>query len=378
MLKFNAIKLDFFLIHMITISLKYLGVFFGLLGKIVSFVFNRKAKDIGGIVLETGIRAADSIYFTELYLSLCEFLDNRRKILKFIVLKRSQYLVEVLNFMRFSNIDFYVYDPRTGSQNKYIGLLQALILRFLFGYHQIIPIICLTDASIRQWRYQASLLAGNDGIIYTFLDPTQFGVLFRKINVVGPCFMPLSLETFNKLHKNFDYRFESNNIIYFCGSIYEKRLDFFNTFDQVLKNNTNSVKLKIDAKSTNISSDRYWKNLMEYNLIISTTFQQPTPEYIYDKSEVDQFVFRITEVLACRRVLISTTAPGLNSFLIPGVDYVAIPKDLNSGLNDLIEILNDEGKLKSIAINGNMKMLEYIANKVFWSQIDQRLKNRLI
>ena len=363
---------------MITINLKYLGVLFGLLGKIVGFVFNRRAKNRGGVALETGIRAADSIYFTELYMSLGEFLDNRRKILKFIVLKRSQYLVEVLNYMRFSNIDFYVYDPRTGSQNKYIGLLQALILRFLFGYHQIIPIICLTDASIRQWRYQASLLAGNDGIIYTFLDPAQFGVLFRKINVVGPCFMPLSLETFNRLHKDFDDRFESNNIIYFCGSIYEKRLDFFSTFDQVLKNNTSSVKLKIDAKSTNISSDRYWKNLMDYNLIISTTFQQHISGYVYDKSEVDQFVFRITEVLACRRVLISTTAPGLNSFLSPGVDYVAIPKDLNSGLNDLIEILNDEGKLKSIAINGNMKILEYISNKVFWSQIDQRLKNRLI
>ena len=332
------------------------------------------------IVIEGGVRAWNSNYFIELENSLFEFIEPDTEITKLIIPRRKFYVLYIYKCLRNRNITHYVHDPRTGSQNSFIAVLESFILTFLFAYYRITLISILTDCSIRQWRFQSSIVTINTGVIVTLLEIKYFGKLLKNYRIIGSSLMPLSISTFETIDqidkKYSNANTEVNHNLYFLGSMYGYRKHFFKEVN-LLSNLSEKIPfIEYEAKSDGDYLE-YWEKLIKKGNIITTCAQVKSARYKFDLPDLPQIVFRITEVLASGSLLFCFPVPGLQKYFKEGEDYIPILENSHY-LHSLQSKFTDITKNRlSISTNAKNIMKNYVYSQTFWRNIDDNLQNRI-
>lgn len=330
------------------------------------------------VLIESGSLGWESVFYSEFKASLREYIRSDHVAISTI--DRSQgYLRQAIKNLHLEKPTHYCVDPRTGSQNPFHALLQTMILGFYLGYYNIVPVVILTDGSIRIWRYQSLMLTGDCGVIVTFLDVKSMGRLFTHSRVIGPLFMPISQSRLNILDERSQRTMVTRstcNEIFFLGSLYPKRIIFFDNLNRELLRLNSKVQILIESKSSAISSEEYWDRITNSECLITTGFQHPNSNYKMDRLDVDQMVFRISETLAAGKLLFCTNIVGMENYFIDGVHFVGFStfKDAAKKI-DYYSRHPDLGR--EIARNGRRKLGELTMKNTFWGTIELSLVSNI-
>jgi hypothetical protein len=259
------------------------------------------------------------------------------------------------------------------------ALFQTAILTIVLSFLRVTPVVILTDASVRQWRYQVFLLTAKSGVIITFLDPNKMGSLIPHKRILGPMFMPISTATLLEIDEKINSVRNSRDVqpsVFFLGSLYSKRVIFFEKLQSLLQANKSNVIIKTESKSNEIDPGLYWDKLVSVESVVTTTFQQQDPNYIQDLLEIDQLVFRISETLAAECVLFSSVAPGMEKFFIPGKDFIAY-SDTEDAAEKIAFYAQNPSLAHEIAKHGHETYRKLIEGRSFWKHVDIFLEKPL-
>jgi hypothetical protein len=329
-------------------------------------------------MIEAGNIGWTSVFYNELYGSACDFIQPERVIRSKIDRSRS-YLSQSLRNLIINKPTHFFYDPRTGSQKLLPALFQTAILTITLAFLRVTPVVILTDASVRQWRYQVFLLTAKSGVIITFLDPNKMGSLIPHKRILGPMFMPISIATLLEIEEMIRSTRNSRVMqpsVFFLGSLYSKRIVFFEKLQSLLQEKKSKVLIETESKSNEIDRSSYWEKLVNVDSVITTTFQQQDPNYIQDLLEIDQLVFRISETLAAECVLFSSVAPSMEKFFTPGKDFIAY-SDTENAAEKILFYTQNPGLAREIAKHGHETYRKLIESRSFWKLIDTFLERPL-
>jgi len=330
------------------------------------------------LVIEAGIIGWTSLFYSELYDSARDYLAPGRVIISTID-RSKNYSKQSLKFLLQERPTHFCFDPRTGSQKFLPAIFQTMALTFLISFLQISPIVILTDASVRLWRYQVFLLTAKSGIIVTFLDPKEMGNLIPHERIIGPMFMPISISTLNKLQPKAFSILESQDFesfIHFVGSLYPLRRQFLLEVNHYLSHLSSNREIVIDEKSEKISNHDYWTKLKSFKAVVTTTRQNTNPDYTQDRLDINQMVFRISESLAAGQLVFAEKVPGMEKYFIAGEDFVEC-NDSEDAATKIIHYFKNQSEAYKIAIKGHSKYAGFINDLVFWKTIDSVLHSKL-
>lgn len=330
------------------------------------------------ILVESGILGWESVFYSELLMSLQEYIDHESIAIS-VIDRNKNYLRQVRNRLKMEKLTHYCFDPRTGSQNTFQALLQSITLSFHLGYYRITPIVLLTDASLRNWRIQSLILTGSSGVIVTFLDPKSMGYLFTHRRVIGPVFMPISEKRLNFLgerNQDLSTRKAIRDEILFLGSLYPTRITFFENLNLELLRLKSTAKIVVESKSVDIDSEEYWNRISNFESLITTGFQFSNARYKMDYLDLNQMVFRISEALAAGKLLFCTNVTGMDNYFIDGTHFVGF--DTLEVAASKIDFYSKNPQLgREIAETGRKRFEELMLNKTFWTSIDKMLKSKI-
>ena len=366
------------------IAKTYAFMLIGTLVRQIGYMFSgrygypKKSKETK-ILVESGVLGWESVFYSELQMSLQEYIDHES--IEISAIDRNEnYLRQVRKKFKAEKPTHYCFDPRTGGQNTFQALLQSIILSFRLGYYKVTPIVLLTDASIRNWRIQSLILTGRCGVIITFLDPKSMGHLFTHKRVIGPMFMPISQKRLNRLdmrNQDLTNRNAFQDEIFFLGSLYPTRVTFFENLNLELLRLDSKAKILVESKSVKIDNEEYWNRISNFESLITTGFQFPNARYKMDRLELNQMVFRISEALAARKLLFCTNVTGMDNYFIDGTHFVGF--DTLEVAASKIDFYSKNPHLgREIAENGRKRFEELMLNKTFWTSIDKMLKSKIL
>jgi len=329
------------------------------------------------VLLEAGTVGWESVFYSELRESLQDYTTAETIEISQIDRDRA-YLPQVIRKLNSEKPTHFCIDPRTGSQKSFRALCESFVLVAILGFLKINPIVILTDASIRRWRIQSIILTANIGVIVTFLEVKGMGGLFTHKRVIGPIVMPISekrLSYLDERNKIQEKNGATDNSVFFIGSLYPKRSDFFEVLNQELQNINSKMQVVFENKSAKVSAEDYWNRISSSKFLITTTFQQENSLFKMDRIDLNQMVFRISEVLAAGKLLFCTDVPGIEEFFQKGIHFVnfTTPEEAARKI-DYYSLHVDLAQ--RIATNGRDKIGELISKKEFWKAIDlmQRVK----
>ena len=330
------------------------------------------------LMIEAGHIGWTSVFYTELRGSAADYV-GQDKVVKSSIDRTKSYLWQsIVNLIK-ARPTHFLFDPRTGSQQVFTAMIQAFVLAIVLSFLRVTPIVILTDASVRQWRYQVFLITARRGVIITFLEPIEMGCLIPHHRIIGPMFMPISISTLThieNMRKSVNTKMDSRFNVHFLGSLYSKRIVFFETLQSELRTNGSKASIDIEGKSDDIGPYAYWEKMVQSDSVITTTFQERDPRYVQDLLEIDQLVFRVSESLAAGCLLFSSIAPGMEKYFMPNMDFVAY-----QGVVDLankIDIYSQDIQAANmIASHGHATYRDLILAGEFWKQIDAHLEKPL-
>lgn len=355
-----------------------LGIAIGKSGKLLG-VFNSRKRPVQKtkVLIEVGNNGWKAVFFEELRDSLSDYLSHE-KVACSSIDRDKNYLRQALFALGRERPTHYCFDPRTGPQNSFRSLINTSILMFCLGFWNITPIVILADASVRLWRYQAFLLTGSSGVVITFLDTQSMGALFPHKRIIGPSFMPISLKRLASLDHQNEVVCQDNfgfTKVYFLGSLYSERKTFLNNLESELIARGSKVQLIIEEKSSDISSENYWKNITSHNCLITTTFQYHSSNYPTDRVYIDQMVFRISETLAAGKLLFCSNVPGMNKYFLEDDHFVSY-RSSSEAASKIQYYSEHPTEAHKIALNGRKRYRELVEESTFWADIDKILTSK--
>jgi len=331
------------------------------------------AKGLEGIkskrlCIEAGIKGWELIEFKELYMSACEYLGSDR-VHKLKVTQDEPYLAQVRKALEDIRPTHYVYDPRTGSQDRGTGLWQAFMIAFLLHVRGITPIAFLSDLAVRSWRAQSAVVTAKRGTVVCFLSAREVYPIFPHRRLVGPSLMPLSEMTVEYLGTLSEQRFESPAPkALFAGSLYEPRTSTLRAIAEGLE--ARGFALEIRGRklgSPRVSDSDYWSMLINAALVVTTADQIKTSET--DWTWIQHLVYRYLEVTACGTLLVAPEIPGVQRFLSPGKHFVSFTSPAHAV--EVIEYyLSNEAERKKIAQQGRARAQALVSARSFWTGVD--------
>ena len=328
------------------------------------------------LCLESGIKGWELIEYNEIYRSACEFLSVAQ-VHKIAIDREGDYFSQMKSDVLREKPTHYVYDPRTGSNKHWRGIIQAFQVSWLLYRHRITPIAIVPDFPNRLWRAQASIVTAFEGVILIFMPPKVVHSSFTHRRVIGPNVMPLSQQTLdhiNDLATKKPKRSQPNAV--FAGSFYEPRTSILNE----IKRRLNLVGLDLEFQGRTLgtargSNDEYWSKLVNADILVT-----PADQVIgagMDRINIPHFLYRYIEATSCGTLLIASNPPGISRYFTPGVHFVPFetPEDAAEKIK---YYLKNEAERNAIAKAGKLRAEYLIRGRVYWTTIDAYLgKNSL-
>ncbi len=324
------------------------------------------------LAIEAGEKGWDNIEFKEMYSSAIEFFGEKR-VQKIVIDKSKPYVAQIKSNLRNANITHYLYDPRTGSQDYFIGGIESLRIALLFARYRVVPIVYLTDLSVRKSRCQASAVSALNGLVVTFMLPKLVKTIFPHERLIGPSLMPFSIKTLEHLKSlrlNLQQSGEIQNLIRFTGSLYEPRSSFLMKFSEGLAESEHSVEILGRVNGVRVSDNEYWSRIISSSIVITTADQCIQPGL--DLRWIPHLVYRYLEVMASGSLLLAYPAPGVSRYFEPDKHFVSY-KSLDEAIEKARFYLENPKELDLIRLAGHQKAETLIRTHSFWVQIDTAL-----
>lgn len=350
------------------------------LAKIILLVFisvcwlsgsRRRSAADSHLCIEAGPRGWESIEFKELYQSACEYLPPEN-VHRLIVRPGKDYLRQIADIVRAKPITHYLYDPRTGDQGVWLSLWQSLRVAILLQKQGVVPIVVLTDLSIRSWRTQAAVVSARRGLVICFMSPRLIGPIFPHRRLLGPSLMPLSVQTAQKLNGLMAQRQKNvPSTAIFVGSLYEPRT----TKLEQIRSGLGVRGVVFDVKgrvpgTARVPDLEYWSTLCYADIVVTTADQ--VIQKGADWTHIPQLVYRYLEVLASGALLVAQDVPSVRRYFTPGVHFVSFDSP-DEAIEVITHYLNNEAERLLIARQGSERAGALITARSFWVQIDSAL-----
>ena len=325
------------------------------------------------LCIEAGVRGWESIEFSELYQSACEYLSPQY-VHRLVVQPDQGYLEQMANLLQSEPITHYLYDPRTHNSSMiyWRALWESFRVAILFTKYGVVPIVLLTDLPIRAWRSQAAVVSARKGIVVCFTAPKRAGSIFPHRRLLGPSLMPFSVHRLQMLNGLIAQR-ESNMppIARFIGSLYEPRV----TTLEAIRAGLATVGIRFDVRgralgSARVSDADYWKILCNADIVLTTADQAIESER--DFNHIPNLVYRYLEVLASGSLLVAQEVPSVQRYFTPGVHFISFDTT-ESAVSAISHFLGDMSERSRIAKQGKERADALINARSFWVQIDSML-----
>lgn len=319
------------------------------------------------IIIPIGIPASQSIFCNEIVkyskevfgpnnAFLCK-IDRRKSFSRQVF--RSEALQDT------TLMPFIFLDLRTLSNRWFSAIIQAALLTINSSIRGIRVDCYLTDASIVRNRLLAVLITARIGKIVSLLDKNIVQARIPHQRLYGPVFMPISIQTVDALgttsvnSKVIDAKFRLKS--YFVGSLYPERQNMLASLTSIVK----YVDFEIIDKSKGLTNQEYWKAMSQSHVSIVTTEQTNVELNWVDLQQERHIVWRISESLAAKSLLIVQKVEGLHQFLIPNEDFFEFEKD--EDLETILRNVNANRRLLSkVANSGHLKFRNLQKSEHFW------------
>lgn len=359
-----------------SIALTFIAFVSAKITSVIPKIFrNRKKNETKIVAIEAGKLGMKSVFYEELVDSAKEFYGTN-KVIEFTINREKSYLKQSYRNIRVYKPNLLIVDPRTGSQFWPRAYLQTMIILIFSRVFNFTPIVILTDASILLWRIQAIMLTANrksKGVIVTFLDYKKFKFLFPHSRIIGPSLIPISKQRIAQIEimskSNIRKSITNKSYIHFLGSLYNKRKIFFDEMNILLGESTAETTILMSKKDKFPSSNEYWNFLVENPISITTTFIEKNPKYYYDRSDINQLVFRISEALAVGNFLFCQFFPGISEIFTDGKE-MCIYYNKEDLLKKIVYYFENQEEMVSVSKTGNEFYKELARKNFFWTEIE--------
>ena len=326
---------------------------------------NYKHKDTL-LCIEAGEKGWESIEFKEMYKSACEYITSER-VIKHIVNKKISYIDQLSDCLQRFKVSHFVYDPRTGSDEKWLSQWQSIRASILFIKYNVTPIVILADFPNRNARTLASIVTAVRGVVYCFMSPSIIGSVFPHNRLIGPTLMPFSCDTINMLDAIISSQPKRENLsITFIGSLYEPRISIL----EKIRTGLISYNINLIIKGRKLirrPDEEYWFNLCFSDMVLTTADQEYSEEL--DFNHVPHLVYRYLEAMACGALLVAPDISGIRRYFTPGVHFAAFTSP-----NNAIEVIeyyyNNSSERSKVANQGKERARSLIAARIFWTTLD--------
>lgn len=343
---------------------------------------SQPAKTINStLCIEAGVKGWESIEFKELYQSACEYLQPEN-VHQLIVHPEKNYIEQVSSALSTKSITHYLYDPRTGGSGFWLRLWQSLRLAILLQKYDVVPIVLLSDISLRISRAQSAIVSARKGVAISFMSSKCAASFFPHRRLIGPSLMPFSVKTKQMLDVFIEQRQQNMPAkAIFVGSLYEPRTT---TLDKVRSGlAARGFAFEIQGRvvgSPRVSDYDYWTKLC-YSDIVFTTAEQGIHyktssgrmvQRGADRIDISQLVYRYLEAIASGALLVAPDVPSVRRYFTPGEHFISF--DSPESAIEVIShfLLNDMERLK-IASQGKERADALITSRCFWMSVDNSL-----
>lgn len=322
------------------------------------------------LCIEAGIRGWDSLEFKELYKSACEFLKINQ-VIRVQVYSSEPYLLQVKRAIKNHEPTHYFYDSRTGNQKWFLGLWEAFRISLILHSKGIIPIVLLTDLSVRSWRAQSAVVTAVTGIVITFMSPRMIHPIFPHRRLIGPTIMPLSADTMSLLNLTVKNDPAAEKKAFFIGSLYEPRTSKLKEIKNGLFLRGQSLEILGRVLGAQRVSDfEYWSVMKNAGIVITTADQIDSSGS--DWTWISHLVYRYLEVLASGTLLVAPEVAGIHRFFISGEHFISF-KTTAEAIDVIDYYLTHDEERQKIAAKGKARAEALITARNFWTSIDVSL-----
>lgn len=341
------------------------------------FALNQvKKRSNSHLCIEAGPKGWESIEFKELLQSATEYLgpDCTHKL---VVSADEDYIEQVSNAIQKNGMTHYLYDPRTGSQSLLKGLLQSYQIGITLQRNKVVPIVLLTDLSVRIWRIQASIVSAVTGVVVCFMAPTKVGHIFPHSRLLGPSLMPFSTKTLRLLDVLIDEKPKNLQLkCLFIGSLYEPRTTILKKIQSGLEKNGIEFIIKgrhVGSKTVHRVSDlEYWSELCRTDIVLTTADQMIQSGT--DLTHVPHLIYRYLEVLASGALLVANSVPSVERYFKPGTHFVSYNSPEEAVEKIAYYSKNEVDRIR-VAEAGRLQAKALINSRTFWMLIDTFLSS---
>ena len=322
------------------------------------------------IAIESGIVGWTHVYFEELFGSAGDYFGVDR-VLKQAIDRDKPYYPQFISNQRRDNPTSVVLDVRTPGQSWPQSLIEGFRVAWYLNRRGIRPVVVLTDAFYRRHRWQSAVLTTFHGCVVTFAHTDIVGRIFPHQRICGPLFMPISQSRLRSLEVAKEQYVDSRDpqdplVIQFIGSMYSPRDQFLDVVKSRLSES--GITLVINADKAGTSNDDYWRVLVESDVILTTTLQGPTRNFM-DWIWVRQAVFRYAETMAAGTALVAQRVDGGFPYFSGDEDYLEF-EGVDQAVEALTSLAKDQEFRRRIAHGGHDTVRRYIATNEFWRAVN--------
>jgi hypothetical protein len=316
------------------------------------------------IAVESGRIGWGHVFYEELWDSLVEYLPQA-EFVRVVIDRDLPYRPQAREWTRDRALTHAVIDLRTGPQTWGRALADTLATAWRLGRRGVVPVVILTDASLRRHRVQAAVLTAHRGITVTFMDRARVRGMFPHGRIIGPLPMPVSEKRLNGLPEPTHNEGE----VAFIGSVYPPRSFFLDLLGQRLAEQ--GVRLVVHGNKADTSNDDYWRVLSTSGVIVTTTLQG-MPRRGMDWIWIPQLVFRFSEALSAGAVLVAPIVEGGDRFFTPGSDFAPFTS-VDDAVAVLVRLSRDSAEQTRLRHEGHRTAVDLAREHTFWRTIDTAL-----
>jgi len=325
------------------------------------------------LIIGAGARGWDLIEYQEIFQSASEYC-GAGSVLRLSFPKGSSTLKVFHWAIKDLRPSHYFFDPRSGSQNTFKGIWEALIIGIVLSHYGVTPICSLTDFPVRTWRLQCAMVSARRGVVTTLMPPRLVSHLFPHRRLIGPMPFPLSRATFDRLSDSRPQnRKGSERRAVFVGSLYEPRKSVIMALQALLQ--ADGINLEIVGRAPGghrISNDEYWRVIQGADLVISTSSQISGAHTDFEGH--NHFIYKFIEATAAGSALAIEPAPEIEKFFTPDVDYISY-HSAEEGATKIRALWASPSGLEEIARRGYAKAKIIVETKYFWTAVDAELEH---